>query len=110
MPGSGDRLVAIAQPVDEMPRLGLVGEKRRAVDQGAQIGLRDFSRRRDVADDLTVERAQQPLRLLALRPGHRILGEAVHRGLVFAPVVEIGGDPDALKRVAEERRLGVEPG
>ncbi len=101
-------LVPIAEAIDEVRRQRLVGEKRSAVDQLGNLRLRQLAGGGDAAHDLSGGRAQQILNFLALRRGHRGLGEAVHRSLVFLAMSKAGEDAEAVERAAEERDFAVQ--
>ncbi len=104
-----DRLVAIADAVDEPRRLCLAGDEGSTVDQRGDLRLRQLAGAGDPANDLPGGRAQQILDLLALWCGHRGFGEGVHRGLVFLAMGEAGDDAESVERAAKKRAFAVQP-
>jgi len=108
--GMGDRLVTIAEPVDEFRLDRLLPQKRPAIDRGSHVVLRQFAVPSDPADDLTGNGAEQSLDLLAMRRRHLAFGQDVHRGLVLLAMIKFGDDTENVEGALEERRVGIEPG
>src|SRR5580700_960996 len=103
-----NRLVAMADPIDEMRRLSLLGGKRAAIDQRGDLVLREIPGVGDAANDLPGYRTEQVFELLALRCRHPGFGEAVCRGLVFFAVLEARQDSELVESATEEGGLAAQ--
>ena len=79
-----DRLVAIAEMIDEMRVDRLLRRERAPVDQLAHLAGLEPASLGDAAHDLPVDGVEQRLGLLAMRRRHLGFGQDVHRRLVFA--------------------------
>src|SRR6185437_1731198 len=104
----GERVVAIADMIDQMRLHRLIDQQRRPVDEllhriGAELAVLG-----NAGDDLAVERLQQPLQLVALCGGHRGFGQRVGRVLVLLAMLEIGDDAELVERAAQIGKLGAQ--
>ena len=109
-PGMAQHLVAVAEPIDQLCLDRLLRKERAAVDQVAHLGIRQFAALRDPVDDLSRNRAEQRLDLLAMRRGHLGFGQHIHRGLEFFAMIELRDDPEKIEGALQERGIGIETG
>ena len=95
-------LVGVGEPVDQPRRERILGQERPLVHEPAHLVTREAPRLRDALDHLLVEVPVERLGHLAMRRGHRGLGELVGGGLVVAGREHVGIGPHLVQGVAEE--------
>ena len=99
----GERLVAVADAIDDMRLFRLVGEERSLVDQALHLALGEMTGLGDAMGDLTGHRAEQIVELFALRRGHLGFGQYVRRGFVLLTMLETRLDADPVEQAPQKR-------